>query len=71
MKIVDANVLHLPGERDNITVLTLDGNFPNTKWDSIVVDGERYTSLYMSGARFDLVAIEGEHDFVGKDVEFI
>ena len=72
MRVTEA--LPVPG--GDLTLLVLDGEWPDVRFSKVAVGGTRYdfsVPMY-SGAhadrRNDSIAIRGHGDFVGKEVRF-
>lgn len=45
-------------------------------WTKVAAEGSEYETVYMStiyvsGPRFDAVAIKGTHDLAGMEIEFV
>lgn len=60
-----------------MTILTLSDGLPEHTWRSIVIDGQAFEPripMYggdTSRLKNNMVSVRGEHDFTGKDVEFV
>ena len=53
------------------TVIAFGRDLPTTPWRFLVIDGVRYKPVPVMDAGNDCVAVEGAHDFSGKDVQFV
>ncbi len=58
------------GDSKSYTVLVLDGRVPDTRFTSVLCGAETIKTVFMSGGRLDAVAVEGIHDFTGREVTF-
>lgn len=56
---------------DSITFLTLDENFPNTKWSSIKWESGSTPCHVVFDAPMNVVAVDGAFNLVGKEVSFV
>ena len=65
MKILDCHKIC------GMTALFLDGNLPLTNWSSLVIDETRYEPHPIMDAGKNVVAIDGEHDFTGKEIKLV
>lgn len=52
------------------TILRLDGAIPLTDWREMIIDGARFEPRPVMDSGRDVIAVEGKHDLVGKEVEF-
>lgn len=54
-----------------MTILKLTENIPLTDWHKMTVGGVEFKPFMVMDAGRDVIAIGGEHDFTGEEVEFI
>lgn len=55
----------------NMTILKLTENIPLTDWHKMTVGGVEFKPFMVMDSGRDVIAIGGEHDFTGEEVEFI
>lgn len=59
-----------------LTLLVLSEELPNGSWGRVIIDGESYKPLIpmyagdISRVKNKSIGIRGEHDFLGKEIEF-
>lgn len=66
----------ISGDGWALTTLLLDSDIPGVMWTKVAAEGSEYETVYMStiyvsGPRFDAVAIKGTHDLAGMEIEFV
>lgn len=69
MRVLECFVIH--AGKNTITSLTLDGEAPSHGGDTAIIDGKQFVTLRTHGLGLDTIGIEGEHDFLGKEVVFL
>ena len=61
----------------DMTWVILSGSIPVGRWNSVVIDGKSYDAILpmyagdISRLKNNSIGIKGEHDFTGKEVEFV
>ncbi len=68
MKIIDSRIIE--GIPQLVTVLKYD-EYEYESHDYVEIEGERYKTVSMSPRPFNTIAIEGHHDFTGKEIKLI
>lgn len=60
-----------------MTWVILSGSIPIGRWNSMVIDGKNYDVMLpmyagdISRLKDNSIGIKGEHDFTGKEIEFV
>lgn len=52
------------------TLMVLDNDLPSTGWRDLVIDGTKYATIPVMDIGDNSIAIDGIHDFTGKEVTF-
>lgn len=53
------------------TSLSLSDDIPNRSWRKLLIDGVQYDPVPIFDAGNDCIAIHGNIDLTGKDIEFV
>ena len=70
MVVIESIPLKVDDSR-SFTTLVLDGHIPGIRFTSVRCGAETAKTVWMSGGRLDEVAVEGIHDFTGKEIAFV
>lgn len=65
MKITDSTFIK------GYTSLALSESIPLKRWGKMLIDGEEYTPIPIMDAGNECIAIMGNHDLTGKEVQFV
>ena len=52
------------------TLMVLDHDLPSAGWRDLIVDGTKYAAIPVMDMGYNIIDIDGMHDFTGKDVKF-
>ncbi len=64
-RVEDQFVVH------GITILTLNEDMPHSDWRKVRIDGEMFDYIPAMDCGFNVLGIKGEHEFVGKEIQFV
>lgn len=53
-----------------MTLLALSSELPRSKWRRVLIDGKTYDPIPVMDMGERCVAVEGHHDFTGKEILF-
>lgn len=57
-------------EISHMTLLALSSELPRSNWRRILIDGKAYDPIPVMDMGERYVAVEGHHDFTGKEIRF-
>ena len=57
-------------EISNMTLLALSSELPRSNWRRVLIDRKAYDSIPVMDMDERCVAVEGHHDFTGKEIRF-
>ncbi len=57
-------------EISNMTLLALSSELPRSNWRRVLIDRKAYDSTPVMDMGERCVAVEGHHDFTGKEIRF-
>ena len=64
MKIDECTVI------SHMTLLALSSELPRSNWRRVLIDGKAYDPIPAMDMGGRCVAVEGHHDFTGKEIRF-
>lgn len=53
------------------TLMVLDHDLTSTGWRELIVDGTKYAAIPVMDMGGNSIAIDGIHDFTGKEITFV
>lgn len=53
------------------TSLSLSETLPLTRWNTLIIDGIEYEPVPIMDGGNDCIAIHGNHDLTGREIEFV